>query len=147
MSDIFPGRFGSGSELRVAGRIILNVWRLMRSEVALYSYTFESAAFHVLHRRLPTFDHATLRRWWASSTTRWRVVQHYLARVHGCLQLLDQLDLVGRTSELARLFGVQFTEVLSRGTQFRVESIMLRMAKRRNLVASSPSVQVFHWHF
>jgi DNA polymerase zeta len=54
---------------------------------------------------------------------------------------MDQLDVIGRTAELARLFGIQFAEVLSRGTQFRVESIMLRLSKRQNYVAVSPSVQ------
>ena len=35
----------------------------------------------------------------------------------GIVKLLEQLDLIGRTSELARLFGIQFLEVLSRGSQ------------------------------
>ncbi len=69
-------------------------------------------------------------------------MEYFLSRAHGDLLLLEQLDLIGRTSELAKLFGCQFAEVLSRGSQFRVESIMLRMAKRRNLVAVSPGVQV-----
>ncbi len=131
------------SELRIAGRVVLNVWRLMRSEVAFYSYTFENMMFHVLHERVPKFDHAALTRWWRHRTSlyRWRVVDYYLARAHGNLALLDQLDLVGRTAELARLFGIQFFEVISRGSQFRVESIMLRLAKRKNYVAVSPSVQ------
>jgi DNA polymerase zeta len=36
-----------------------------------------------------------------------------------------------RTCELARVFGIQFYEVISRGSQFRVESCMLRLAKPR----------------
>jgi hypothetical protein len=44
-------------------------------------------------------------------------VEYYLLRVQGIFKLLDQLDLIGRTSELARLFGIQFLEVLSRGSQ------------------------------
>jgi len=31
--------------------------------------------------------------------------------------MLKQLDIIGRTSELAKLFGIQFYEVLSRGSQ------------------------------
>ncbi len=57
-------RFGSGSDVRVAGRVVLNVWRLLRSEVALYSYTFENTMFHVLHRRVPKYEHETLTQWW-----------------------------------------------------------------------------------
>jgi hypothetical protein len=48
---------------------------------------------------------------------RWICVEYYLLRVQGIAKLLDQLDLIGRTSELARLFGIQFLEVFSRGSQ------------------------------
>lgn len=47
---------------------------------------------------------------------------------------------VGRTCEHARLFGIQFYEVFSRGSQFRVESMMLRLAKPMNYIPISPSV-------
>ncbi len=46
-----------------------------------------------------------------------------------CPQLLDQLDVVGRTSELARAFGIDFFSVLVRGSQYRVESLMARLAR------------------
>ncbi|XP_033611757.1 DNA polymerase zeta catalytic subunit isoform X3 [Cryptotermes secundus] len=48
-------------EIRLTGRIMLNIWRLMRHEVALQSYTFENVVFHVLHQRIPlhSFKHLT----------------------------------------------------------------------------------------
>lgn len=129
------------SELRIAGRVILNIWRLLRSEVAFYSYTFENMMFHVLHTRVPKHHYVTLTQWWNHSTHlfRWRVCDYYLTRIHGNLNLMEQLDIIGRTSELARLFGIQFFEVISRGSQFRVESLMLRLAKRKNLIPVSPN--------
>lgn len=39
------------SEQKIPGRILLDVWRLMRHEIALTSYTFENVSYHVLHRR------------------------------------------------------------------------------------------------
>ena len=39
------------SEQRIPGRILLDVWRLMKQEIALTSYTFENICYHVLHRR------------------------------------------------------------------------------------------------
>lgn len=39
------------TEQRIPGRILLDVWRLMRHEIALTSYTFENMAYHLLHRR------------------------------------------------------------------------------------------------
>lgn len=40
---------------------------------------------------------------------------------------------------MARLFGIDFYSVLSRGSQFRVEAVMLRVTKRNNFVLLSPS--------
>jgi len=54
---------------------------------------------------------------------------------------MDALNIIGRTSEMARLYGITFFEVLSRGSQFRVESLVLRVAKRYNYVLFSPSRQ------
>ncbi|KAG9463064.1 hypothetical protein GDO78_022517, partial [Eleutherodactylus coqui] len=107
------------SEINIVGRIILNVWRMMRTEAALTNYTFENVAFHVLHQRLPLFTFRTLSDWFdhKSDVYRWRMIDHYMSRVRGTLQLLEQLDLIGRTSELARLFGIQFLHVLTRGSQ------------------------------
>ncbi|KAH8372951.1 hypothetical protein KR009_008781 [Drosophila setifemur] len=128
-------------EMKICGRILLDVWRLMRSEIALTSYTFENVMYHILHRRCPWHSAKSLSEWFASPCTRWIVMEYHLERVRGTLALLDQLDLLGRTSEMAKLIGIQFYEVLSRGSQFRVESMMLRIAKPKNLVPLSPSVQ------
>ena len=43
--------------------------------------------------------------------------------------------------EFARVFGVDFFSVLSRGSQFKVESFMLRIAKPESFVLLSPSKQ------
>lgn len=131
------------SEINIVGRIILNVWRMMKSEASLTNYTFENVAFHILHKRFPLFTFRTLSDWFdhKSDINRWRMIDHYMSRVHGSLQLLEHLDLVGRTSELARLFGIQFLHVLTRGSQYRVESMMLRIAKPMNYIPVTPSIQ------
>lgn len=127
-------------ETNIIGRIVLNVWRSMRHEVALQSYTFESVVYHILHRRLAMYPFKELTFWWdhRSNLYRHRVVRYYLLRVDVVLELFEKLDFLNRTSELASLFGIQFYEVLSRGSQFRVESMMLRLAKPLNFVPVSP---------
>ncbi|KAM4693357.1 LOW QUALITY PROTEIN: DNA polymerase zeta catalytic subunit [Discoglossus pictus] len=131
------------SEINIVGRIVLNVWRMMKTEVALTNYTFENVVFHVLHQRFPLFTFRTLSDWFDNKTDvyRWRMIDHYMNRVHGTLQLLEHLDVIGRTSELARLFGIQFLHVLTRGSQYRVESMMLRIAKPMNYIPVTPSPQ------
>ncbi|KAH3835832.1 hypothetical protein DPMN_109198 [Dreissena polymorpha] len=130
------------SEIHIAGRIVLNLWRVLRHEVTLNIYSFENVVFHVLHRRIPLYSFRSLTSWFKHRTHlhRWKVVDHYATQVKCNLQLLDQLDVIGRTSEFARVFGIEFYHVLSRGSQYRVESMMLRVAKPMNYIPASPSV-------
>ncbi|XP_029965506.1 LOW QUALITY PROTEIN: DNA polymerase zeta catalytic subunit [Salarias fasciatus] len=131
------------TEISIIGRITLNLWRVMKTEVTLNNYSFENVAFHVLHRRFPLYSPGTLTEWFDHNTDlhRWKLVDHYVSRVLGTMQLLQQQDIVGRTSELARLFGIQFYHVLTRGSQYRVESMMLRVAKPLNYIPVTPSAQ------
>lgn len=55
------------------------------------------------------------------------------------LELLEVSEIVSRTSEFARLFGVDFFSIISRGSQFKVESMMLRIAKPENFIMISPN--------
>ncbi|AWP19571.1 putative DNA polymerase zeta catalytic subunit [Scophthalmus maximus] len=131
------------TEINIIGRITLNLWRVMKTEVTLNNYSFENVAFHVLHQRFPLYSPRTLSDWFDHNTDlyRWKMVDHYVSRVRGTMQLLQQHDIIGRTSELARLFGIQFFHVLTRGSQYRVESMMLRLAKPLNYIPVTPSFQ------
>ncbi|KAJ8355995.1 hypothetical protein SKAU_G00187890 [Synaphobranchus kaupii] len=131
------------SEINIIGRIIINLWRIMKTEATLNNYSFENVAFHVLHQRFPLYSPRTLSDWFDHTTDlyRWKMVDHYVSRVCGTMQLLQQNDIIGRTSELARVFGIQFYHVLTRGSQYRVESMMLRIAKPMNYIAVTPSTQ------
>lgn len=44
-----------------------------------------------------------------------------------------------RLSEFARVFGVDFNSAMTRGSQFKVESFMFRIAKPEGFVLISPS--------
>lgn len=44
-------------------------------------------------------------------------IEYYLTRVEGSFAILDRLDIISTTSELARVFGIQFYQVLARGSQ------------------------------
>lgn len=128
------------SRLNIIGRVVLCVWRLMRKEITLNVYSFENVYYHVLHKRTPLFSFHDLTNWFLGSQKE-KVIRYYVIRVQGSIHLLDKLDVIGRTSELARVFGIQFYEVLSRGSQFRVESMMLRTAAPMSYIPVSPSVR------
>jgi len=131
----------------IVGRMVFNVWRILKSEVTTMSYTFENMCWLILHRRVPHFAPRTLTEWYtlslatspAASTRRWKVVHLYLTRADATLRMLHALNIIGRTSELARLFGLDLWSVLSRGSQYRVESMVLRATKPRNYLLFSPS--------
>jgi DNA polymerase zeta len=53
--------------------------------------------------------------------------------------LLSLFYLMPCKSEQARLLGIDFYSVFSRGSQFKVESLMVRIAKAECLMLISPS--------
>ncbi|KAK0112200.1 DNA polymerase zeta [Cadophora gregata f. sp. sojae] len=133
--------FNNTSTIRVTGRHMINIWRAMRSELNLLQYTIENVAFHLLHRRIPHFTWADLTQWYINGKPRdlAKVISHYVTKVRLDLELLEQNELIPRTSEQARLLGVDFFSVFSRGSQFKVESLMFRIAKPENFLLVSPS--------
>ena len=134
----------------ITGRTIINVWRRMKEELKLNRYTIQSTAAHVLKKRLPEFSNQQLSNWFQSSKTLDRVLKHLYRLVSTSIDLIDSLDLIRRTAESARcrdvsrrllhtstekiiwtrLYGIDFFSVLTRGSQYRVEAVMLRVAHK-----------------
>ncbi|RMZ88497.1 hypothetical protein DV736_g4272, partial [Chaetothyriales sp. CBS 134916] len=133
--------FNHTSTVRVTGRHTVNIWRAMRSELNLLQYTLENIAYHLLHKRIPHYSYADLTRWYSSKNPRdqARVIAYFMSRVQIDIDILDANELVPRTSEQARLLGVDWFSVISRGSQFKVESLMFRIAKPENMILVSPS--------
>lgn len=129
------------STVRVTGRHMINIWRVMRGEITLLQYTIENVVFHLLHRRIPHYSYQDLTTWYNNGKPKdlSRVIGYYVSRVQLNLEILEQNELVPRTSEQARLLGVDFFSVFSRGSQFKVESLMFRIAKPESFLLPSPS--------
>ncbi|KIM48192.1 hypothetical protein M413DRAFT_439909 [Hebeloma cylindrosporum] len=129
------------STFKVAGRHVLNLWRIMRSERTLTMYTFEHVLFDVLGRRVPKYSFKTLTEWYQSPIPAhtFLLFQHLSMRSIANLELLEKTETITKTAEFARVFGVDFFSVMSRGSQFKVESFMFRIAKPESFVLISPS--------
>jgi DNA polymerase elongation subunit (family B) len=138
------------SDLRISGRIVMNIWRIMRKELKLNVYTLENVVFHTLQERLPHYSFSVLTKWFGSISSssarhiipgvqRWRTVQYMIDRCCGVVRSVERLAILARTSELARVFGIKFFSVLTRGSQYRVESMMMRLARSQNYLALSPT--------
>ncbi|TKY87343.1 hypothetical protein EX895_004020 [Sporisorium graminicola] len=133
--------YTQSSALRITGRHTLNLWRLMKGELTLNLYTLENVCYHLLHRRIPKFSHQTLTQWFTSGRAELirRALLYYVDMVELELEIITESEFVLRTAEFARIYGIDFFSVISRGSQFKVESIMLRIAKPENFVLISPS--------
>lgn len=133
--------FNQTSSIRITGRHMINIWRAMRSEMNLLQYTMENVVFHLLHRRIPHYSFRDLTTWYRSDRPRdfMKVVNYFVSRVQMNIEILGANELVPRISEQARLLGIDFYSVFSRGSQFKVESLMFRIAKPENFILVSPS--------
>ncbi|KAF5861120.1 DNA polymerase zeta [Aspergillus alliaceus] len=133
--------FNHTSSIRVTGRHMINIWRAMRGELNLLQYSMENVVFHLLHRRIPHYSFRDLTEWYQSGKPRdlMKLVDYFVSRVQMNLEILESNEFVPRTSEQARLLGIDFFSVFSRGSQFKVESLMFRIAKPENFLLVSPS--------
>ncbi|KAI0537513.1 DNA polymerase family B [Xylaria digitata] len=132
--------FNTTSTIRVTGRHMINIWRSMRGELNLLQYTMENVVWHLLHRRIPHYPWRTLTDWYIGGKPRdlSKLLRYYLTRTKLDIEILEANELIPRTSEQARVLGVDFFSVFSRGSQFKVESIMFRIAKPENFILVSP---------
>jgi DNA polymerase zeta len=127
------------SGIFVSGRIVINLWRRMRSELKLFNYTAHNVALHLLHRNVPSFSQEQLRDWYSSFSDMHRTLRHIFRMATLNLDLLHKQDLIRRTSESSRLYGIDFFSTLTRGSQYRVEAAMLKTAHPAGFVVLSPT--------
>ncbi|KAK9377526.1 uncharacterized protein V1513DRAFT_456365 [Lipomyces chichibuensis] len=133
--------FAHASSIKITGRHVFNVWRLLRNSVNLLQYTMQNCAFQILKKRVPFYTNQDLSKWLQSREAGQvaRAIQYYISRASLNLELLKDQEVIERTSEQARLLGVDFYSVISRGSQFKVESLMGRIAKAENFMLIAPS--------
>ncbi|KAF7718768.1 Uncharacterized protein PECH_004245 [Penicillium ucsense] len=133
--------FEHASSVQMTGRHMINTWRAMRGEITLLQYTMENVVFHLLQRRIPHYSAKDLTQWYTSGKPHniLKVVEYFTSRVQLNLEIIGANELVPRTSEQARLLGIDFYSVFARGSQFKVESLMFRIAKPENFLLVSPS--------
>ena len=153
-ANIYDEQHSAG--LKICGRELINVWRICRNEVKLPMYGYSTVCEKVLNRKEEHYTFQTLNAWYSgvqpsggdpaggkpwSARLRRKALCHVLRRAWNTIDLLEAMDMIVRTCELGRVFGIDFNSVISRGSQYRVESMMLRLAITQNYVLISPSSQ------
>lgn len=146
------GKFGDRwghthtSAIKINGRHMLNIWRLLRHEVSLTSYSLENICYHLLHQTLPKILNQVLLQWSCGGIAGQvqMLCKYYTHRLEVILRIIDLQEFVLRNVELSRLIGVDFYSNFYRGSQFKVESILIRIAKPENMLLNSPSKAQVH---
>ncbi|AAZ13094.1 DNA polymerase zeta catalytic subunit, putative [Trypanosoma brucei brucei TREU927] len=137
-------RFGGSPQ--VAGRIIVDLSKYLRKYLQLPSTTLQMVYKKLFNSSLPFFtDVALTRMYCAGEAGMQRVFMSILlTRVVAPHRIAQHLHFFTRTAEFARMFGILFSEVLTRGSQYRVEATLHRMAKPMGFALLSPPLEVVH---
>ncbi|KAF4747899.1 DNA polymerase zeta catalytic subunit [Perkinsus olseni] len=134
-----PGPMGPST---LYGRITLDLWQTLRQEdsLKLATTTLHGAAKQLLGLTLPRIPMWLLQEWWTDGSRCTEALKYTVRLCTLGLKLLDASALLSRASEMASVLGMpDVEEVLTRGSQYRVECILHRAATRSgfSLVTSS----------
>lgn len=131
----------TNNAISVTGRHVFNVWRILRNEVNLLKYSLENVVYHTIHHRLPFYSFKTLTNWFTGTSVSEcaLAIRYHFDRVFYTIDVINNLELISRTSEQARIVGIDFYSVFYRGSQYKVEAIMCRISKAENFLMTSPS--------
>ncbi|KAJ1459613.1 hypothetical protein M885DRAFT_459448 [Pelagophyceae sp. CCMP2097] len=121
--------------LQVRGRVSVNAWRVVSGDdqPRLRSYTLEHCCQELVGSKLPLYAWAAQASRFAShaGADRSFALAHVARRCSAALAVLTHLDAIGRAAEMARLLGMPLRDALTRGSQHRVEAVLLRVARPR----------------
>ncbi|KAI5952782.1 REV3 [Candida jiufengensis] len=141
------GKFGDRwgythtANIEISGRHIINVWRIVKSDLALTSYTLENVCYHLLHKSLPRYSLHQISNWLSSGNFQdlYVALSYYMKRIELTLKIIVVQELITRNVEHSRLIGIEFNSNYYRGSQYKVESILCRISKPESILLNSPS--------
>lgn len=121
----------------IEGRITANLWRVVRHQAALRSYTLASVADHYLGTKFPDIKQTQLGQWLHLSP--FRFVSYCQKRATVIVSICLAMNFVEYYCELASIIGADFCSTYSRGSQFEIESLLIRVSKRLGFCLPSPT--------
>lgn len=128
--------------INIDGRIQIDVLTLMQRDHKLRSYTLNSVSAHFLGEQKEDVHHsiiADLQN--GDDETRRRLAVYCLKDAYLPQRLLDKLMCVINYVEMARVTGVNFSWLLTRGQQIKVVSQLYRKAKEVDLVIPAMDIE------
>lgn len=104
-----------GQAVKLAGRVVINLWRLVSVEINLTNYDLDNVCFHILKKREPRFDFDTVTRWWQKRQYS-QVSNSLLKKLHNLFSIIDTLNLIHRDINMANVYGIDYESVMTRGS-------------------------------
>ena len=98
----------------VLGRVVWNIWRLVRTELKLLNYDCENVFYEIMNVRHPVYSNWTLTLWLNSQlhSQKALVFEYFLNKLTLTRQILTKLDIVQKTTSSARLYGCDFESIV-----------------------------------
>ena len=130
-----------GNIIKIKGRIILNIWRIIESQLKLNDYSFENIIFNSFDIREPKIEYLELKKYYKSKIRKniIFIFSYYQQRAKYNLLLLKKYDVINKSSQFVKIYGIDFESSLTRGSQYRVEGVLSKLAKSKNYTLLSAS--------
>lgn len=131
----------SSKELDIEGRLILDVYQIIKKEHPLRSYSLNNVSVHFLGEQkedVPFYEIKKLQE--GDKETRKRIASYCLKDTYLPLRLLDKLNIVASHTELSRVTGVPIDYITIRGQSIKMHSLILRKAKEMGYVC--PTLEI-----
>jgi DNA polymerase delta subunit 1 len=117
------------------GRLQLDLLQLVQRDHQLRSYTLNSVSAHFLGEQKEDVHHSIITELYnGDANSRRRLALYCLKDAYLPQRLMDKLMCLVNYTEMARVTGVPFNYLLSRGQQVKFMSQLFRKAREHNLV-------------
>ncbi|MES1905402.1 MAG: DNA polymerase zeta catalytic subunit [Paramarteilia canceri] len=125
------------------GRELINIWKQYRHYHNPKSTDLFSAILNLLSIKFPIMSHENLSSWVSSSNSQHMkfALKYIWKQTLVNFMLISKMDIIPKISASSRINGVIFHDAYNRGSQFQVESIMIRNSRKYNYLLPSVSVK------
>ena len=121
----------------ISGRILMNIWRIVRHHESLRTYTLTNVADKVLGAPFPEIPPQSLTELLFQYP--YRFLSFLNSKLTTVIMIVNKLTLIEQYTELALVVGIDFGSSISRGSQYFIESLLSRVAWRKKYLLNSPT--------
>jgi DNA polymerase zeta len=136
-----------GANVHINGRICTSLGTSLRKDIKMPSYALPMVHAQLFGQPLPYFTDTYLADLFHSTHDpgeRVAALRYLAARVAAPHRIARALRWFTKLLEFSRMYGILVEEVLTRGSQFRVEATLLRLAHPLKYAMLSPSLLQVH---